>query len=245
LTLLTTGLLLSRHAQDVAAMFEDVIVSLDGPREIHDSIRRVKGAYEAIASGIAAVRSLRPGLRISARMTVQKANHTSLQASVTSAKELRLDAISFLAADLTSEAFNRTLIWPVERQDEIGLNHREVKVLEAEVEELITNFADEIRAGYIAEGPAKLRKIVAHFRAHLGVGEYQSPRCNAPWVSAVIETDGSVRPCFFHHPIGNLAGASLEEVVNGEAAIAFRERLDVAEDPICRRCVCSLHRSRS
>src|SRR5579862_925613 len=36
LTLLTTGLLLHKRAEDVAALFDDVIVSLDGPPEIHD-----------------------------------------------------------------------------------------------------------------------------------------------------------------------------------------------------------------
>src|ERR1700722_223341 len=44
LTLLTTGLLLLKRAHDVCSLFDDVIVSIDGPRQIHDSIRRVKGA---------------------------------------------------------------------------------------------------------------------------------------------------------------------------------------------------------
>src|SRR5690349_19738550 len=34
LTLLTTGLLLARRAGEVAALFDDIIVSLDGPRDI-------------------------------------------------------------------------------------------------------------------------------------------------------------------------------------------------------------------
>jgi hypothetical protein len=36
-----------------------------------------------------------------------------------------------------------------------------------------------------------------------------APRCNAPWVSAVVETDGAVRPCFFQQAIGNLADGTL------------------------------------
>src|SRR5271166_1128523 len=43
LTLLTTGLLLGKKADEVAASFDDVIVSLDGPPAIHDAIRRVEG----------------------------------------------------------------------------------------------------------------------------------------------------------------------------------------------------------
>ena len=45
-------------------------------------------------------------------------------------------------------------------------------------------------SGYIAESPEKLRRIARHFRAHLGLERDESPRCNAPWTSAVIETDG-------------------------------------------------------
>jgi MoaA/NifB/PqqE/SkfB family radical SAM enzyme len=57
----------------------------------------------------------------------------------------------------------------------------------------------------------------------------------------VIEVDGSVRPCFFHRAIGNINSATLDEVINGEAAQEFRESLDMDNDATCRRCVCSLN----
>ena len=65
-------------------------------------------------------------------------------------------------------------------------------------------------SGFVLENPDKLRRIVHHFRAHLGLAEPVAPRCNAPWVSAVIESDGTVRPCFFHEPIGNATGRSAD-----------------------------------
>lgn len=95
--------------------------------------------------------------------------------------------------------------------------------------------------GFILEAPQKLRRIVAHFRAHYGLAPHIAPRCNAPWVSAVVESSGDVRPCFFHAVIGNTAGTTLGEVINGPRAIAFRESLHVADNPICQRCVCSLY----
>ncbi len=45
LTLLTTGLLLLKRAEEVATLFDDVIISVDGPEEIHDNIRRIEGAF--------------------------------------------------------------------------------------------------------------------------------------------------------------------------------------------------------
>jgi Fe-coproporphyrin III synthase len=241
LTLLTTGLLLFKRANEVATLFDDVIVSIDGPRQVHDTIRRVYGAFDVIAKGVAAIRAQQPQMQISCRTTVQKANHRHLRATAAAAKTIGFDSISFLAADLTSEAFNRPLIWPGDRQNEIALSVAEVAVLEDEIEQLIRQHADDIRCKYIAETPEKLRRIVGRFRAHLGQTAPTSPICNAPWVSSVVEVDGSVRPCFFHRSIGNIHSSTLEEVVNGEAARAFRQSLNVSENPTCRRCVCSLN----
>jgi Fe-coproporphyrin III synthase len=241
LTLLTTGLLLQKCAEPVAACFDDVIVSLDGPAEIHDKIRRVEKAFVLLEAGVKAVRAIRPEMRITARTTVQKANHRHLRETVHAARRLDLNGISFLAADLTSSAFNRPLLWPVSKQEEIGLSLLEVGALEKEIEALIEETGKESECGFIAETPEKLRRIARQFRVQLGLKTGESPICNAPWVSAVIETDGTVRPCFFHAAIGNLREGSLESIVNGEAGRAFRENLEIANNAICQRCVCSLH----
>lgn len=241
LTLLTTGLLLFKRAHEVSNLFDDVIVSIDGPREIHDAIRRVYGAFDVIAKGVAAVHAQQPKMHIACRTTVQKANHRHLRATVAAAKTTGFDSISFLAADLTSEAFNRPLVWPGDRQNEIALTPAEVAVLADEIDQLLLEYADDFQSKYIAEAPAKLRRIVRRFRAHLGQTAPQSPSCNAPWVSSVVEVDGSVRPCFFHRSIGNIRSSTLEAVINGETARAFRQSLNVSENPICQRCVCSLN----
>ena len=86
LTLLTTGLLLLKRANDVSTLFDDVIVSIDGPQEVHDGIRRVPGAFDVIAKGVAAVYKQKPEMKISCRTTVQKANHRHLRATVAAAR---------------------------------------------------------------------------------------------------------------------------------------------------------------
>ena len=101
-TMLTAGLLLEPHAESIATTIDDVIVSLDGPPAVHDQIRRVPDAFERLAAGVAALRQIRPEITVRGRCTVQKANHHSLCEVVQSAKEIGLNSISFLAADLTS-----------------------------------------------------------------------------------------------------------------------------------------------
>jgi Fe-coproporphyrin III synthase len=241
ITLLTTGLLLHKRAEEIAILFDDIIISLDGPPEIHDAVRRVSGAYNLIHKGISAVRHYNPSMPITCRTTIQKANHRYLRQTVDAARALGLDSVSFLAADLTSEAFNRPLIWPGQRQSETGLNFKEVSALEEEIELLISQYKVAIDHKYIAESCSKLRRIARRFREHLGQLTPQAPICNAPWVSAVVEVDGSVRPCFFHRTIGNITSSTLEEVINGEAAQEFRQSLDIENDATCRRCVCSLN----
>jgi MoaA/NifB/PqqE/SkfB family radical SAM enzyme len=172
---------------------------------------------------------------------VQKANCVHLRETVQAARQIGLSSVSFLAADLTSEAFNRLGGWTPDRQTEVALDPDEVGKLEQEMEALIREHADDIAAGFVAESPEKLRRIVLYFRAHLGQRAPVAPRCNAPWVSAVVEADGTVRPCFFHQPLGNIHEKPLLEILNSEEAVNFRKQLDVPNHPICQRCVCSLH----
>jgi radical SAM protein with 4Fe4S-binding SPASM domain len=239
-TLLTAGLTLERHAEVVAEGFDEVMVSLDGPRDVHDGIRGVPDAYGRLERGIRALREHRTSLPVHARCTVQKSNHTYLRATVDAAHELRLDSLSYLAADTTSEAFNHLAPGP-DTSQAVTLTADEVNILSSEVESLIRDRFEEIRSGFIRENPEKLRRIVRHFRSQLGEARAVAPRCNAPWVSAVIEADGAVRPCFFHKPFGRIQEGALLDVLNSDAAVRFRSQLDVARNAICRACVCSLY----
>jgi Fe-coproporphyrin III synthase len=240
-TLLTAGLLLEAYARSVVDTIDDVIVSLDGPREIHNQIRGVPKAFDRLAQGVRALRKLRPDIPVCGRSTVQKANYMYLRETVQTAQQIGLDSISFLAADVTSEAFNRPGGWTAERQNGIALDAEDVGWLEEEIESLIREHRDDITSGFVVENAEKLRRIALHFREHLGQRPAVAPPCNAPWVSAVIEADGTVRPCFFHRALGNIREKALIEIVNGEAAVDFRRRLDIPNDPVCQRCVCSLH----
>jgi MoaA/NifB/PqqE/SkfB family radical SAM enzyme len=236
-TILSTGLLLERDARQIVEHVDDVIVSLDGPPQVHDRIRRISGAFGSLSRGVQALHRLRPGFPISGRSTVQRENFRYLRETAGAAKEIGLLGISFLAADVTSTAFNRPDGWGGERQAGIALSADELAELDAGIEALLAEWGQD---PFLVDSPRKLRRIALHYRAHLGVCEPVPPRCNAPWTSAVIETDGTVRPCFFHAPIGH-AEKGLASALNGPAAQAFRAGLDVHSNPICSRCVCSLY----
>jgi MoaA/NifB/PqqE/SkfB family radical SAM enzyme len=109
------------------------------------------------------------------------------------------------------------------------------------VEKVIANCQYEISSGFIAESAKKLQKIVEYYGALHAQNPFPSVKCNAPWVSVSIEADGTVRPCFFHKKIGNIRNLSLGELLNSPEAMDFRRNLNVSNNEICRKCVCTLN----
>ena len=242
-TVASSGLLLRRYARAIVECCADVVVSLDGSRSIHDAIRRVPGAFDRLADGIKALHDSDPSFRVTGRCTIQRGNFRDWPNIVDAARAIGLDSISFQAVDVSSAAFNRPRGWEPAQVETVAVSRSELPELIDVVETLIRRRTADIRSGFIAESPEKLRRIAAHFSALCGEGDHVSPRCNAPWMSAVIEADGEVRPCFFHRSFGNVNDSSLTDILNSTEMVGFRRALSVTEDPICRRCVCSLHAS--
>jgi MoaA/NifB/PqqE/SkfB family radical SAM enzyme len=239
LTLVTTGLLLERFAHEIIANADDVIVSLDGPGPVHDNIRKVTGAFRSLHDGIAAVHALNAHFAIAARCTVQSRNCGSLVKTVKVAREIGIDSLSFLAVDVHSTAFNRTDPLTVLQQSDLAVGITQIPTLDAEIEAIVDS--GDCNA-FVVESPAKLRRISHHFRCYWNLARYVAPRCNAPWKSAVLESDGTVRPCFFHAAIGVLKpGTDLRAILESEAAVRFRSDLNVNSNSVCQRCVCSLN----
>lgn len=241
ITLLSTGLLLARHAEAIVQWCDEVIVSLDGPAAVHDAIRRVPKAFERLREGVAAIKTVRNKFPLSARSVVQKRNFRVIGETIGAAHALGLDRISFLAADVSSAAFNRPDGWTGERTSDVALDGDDALEFCAIVERTILDNNEDFASGFIAETPDKLRRIGRYYLALNGKGAFPENRCNAPWVSAVVEADGTVRPCFFHDQVGNVGTASLREVVNSEAALTFRQSLDVRTNLVCQRCVCTFN----
>jgi Fe-coproporphyrin III synthase len=239
-TLLSTGLLLKKFSHEIADHINQVIVSLDGSEEIHNKIRNIPNAFGKMSEGIHELKTISPKMRITGRSVLQHLNYRDFINIVKAARQIQLDQISFLPADVSTNAFNRTNIGDGDQLGNIVLTIDETNEFEGIVQESFHVLQNEYKSRFIAENPAKMSRIVQYYRAINGTGDFPPVVCNAPWISAVIETDGSVMPCFFHKPMGNIYEKDFLQIVNSKEAISWRRRLDMSNDPVCKKCVCTL-----
>lgn len=243
ITLLSTGLTIEKNAAGIVEKVDDIIISLDGPPRLHDEIRNIPGGFEKMQRGIEALRKIDKSYPVSGRSVIHRLNFREWPALIETAAKMGLHQISFLPADVSSHAFNREVLWSEPRQNEILVQENELDELEGILEMIIVEFRKKFDEGFIAESPQKLRKIFQYYSAFYGRNLFPFKKCNAPWVSTVIEADGTVRPCFFHEAIGNIRNESLDEILNSESSIAFRKQLDTDSNSTCVKCVCYLNLS--
>lgn len=223
---ITNGLLLSGCEPSVLQGISEFYISFDAPDAAgYRKIRGVDG-FERLSLSMRTLKRLRPRPRITARCTLQRENIRALPRLVEAARQLGFDGISFLGVDASSTAFSRHLHGAADAAT-ILPEHEDLTVMEHHIRSL--RYSD----GFVEGGADKLNRILQYFRALRGDGPFASIRCNAPWVSVVIETTGEIRGCFFQPVIGDFSS------INGEQAQRFRQNLDVGSDSTCQRCVCS------
>jgi Fe-coproporphyrin III synthase len=241
ITLLSTGLTTKKNADSILKWIDELIVSLDGDEVTHDQIRNVAGAFQKLREGVEHIKLRDPNMKVLARTVIHRLNFRKWHSIIDNARDIGVDSISFLPADVSSHAFNREVAWTEERKLDVAVNCDELLEFKTVLDSVVELYKDDIQSGFIAESAEKLNKMYTYYCAVQGLCDFPYKKCNAPWVSTVIEADGTVRPCFFHAPVGNIRKNSLTEVLNGEASTRFRRELNVDENDTCKSCVCYLN----
>jgi MoaA/NifB/PqqE/SkfB family radical SAM enzyme len=238
LWLLTAGLSLAKHAARVSELCERVTVSLDGATpETYRAIRGVD-AFEAVCKGIRTV--VAHGLPVTLRCTVQRGNYRELPRLVRLARKLGAEQVSFLAVDVSTHvAFARAELY----ERTMALGPADLPAFADVLSELERDCAADFASGFIAERPAKLRRLHQYFAALLGQGTFPPVRCNAPRFSSVIGADGHLQPCYFIDGAAQVDGQPLSEALNTPALTALRADIRAGRRAECARCVCSMYKS--
>lgn len=224
---ISNGLLLHTYDPRDLTNVSEFYLSFDAPdRRTYETIRGVDG-FEKLARSVAFLNSLVPRPKVVARCTLQHANVRRIPELASRARTLGFDSISFLGVDVSSPAFSRDVHGGTD-SSAIQPTREDLIEMQAGIEAV-----RRTAGAFIEGGSGKLERILQYFRALLGEAGFPEVRCNAPWVSTVIETTGNIRGCFFQPIIGDFRS------INGRTAVGFRRSLNVSTDSTCRRCVCS------
>jgi MoaA/NifB/PqqE/SkfB family radical SAM enzyme len=231
---------------DLAAsgFLKHISVSIDGPKELHDAARGLKGTFERTCAGLrrlqdAAKRKGAP-LRVSINTTVAHESLDALDQMVEVAEELGVDAIGLnhLMYSTPEEVAETVRLIGAPDASAIatfvtpdpGLDVRQVR--------------DKVAA---LERKCHERNILFDFRPKVHaplIPSYYTPgtalegRCLYPFLHARISFSGKVYFCpFIRIEVGDLTKSSLEQIWNGERYVDMRRRLlENGIFPVCRRC---------
>jgi MoaA/NifB/PqqE/SkfB family radical SAM enzyme len=227
-----------------AGFLRHISVSVDGPGELHDRARGLKGTFERTCAGLRrlqdAARRKHAPLRVSINTTVAQESLEALDAMVDVAGELGVDAI--------------------------GLNHLMYSTPEEVAETVRMIGADDasVIATFITADPGldiarvkqqvaalaekcRQRNVLFDYRPKVHpqlMDNYYTPgaklegRCLYPFLHARVGFSGKMYFCpFIRVEVGDLATSSLEEIWNGPTYVEMRRRLlDHGIFPVCRRC---------
>jgi len=238
----TNGTMLSAKAEQlVNSGIDRIIISLDGPREIHDSIRGK--TFDAISSGVNTLSDIKrnqcrrtPVLR--AQCAISPDNAGSLVETVAQAETLGLDEIrfqhlmfvspeeSFCLGDVTKSLASRARISSyVLKSGALDLENLgdQVDRIRTRHNRITVRFEPDIRTSDLEQ-------------YYDGAPEYFTRLCLSPWRRLVISPSGDMGPCQGIY-LGRYPEAMPQDLWNSDSFRAFRRHLmDSGLFPYCRRC---------
>jgi MoaA/NifB/PqqE/SkfB family radical SAM enzyme len=248
--LTTNGTIISEERAEALAdlasngFLKHISVSVDGPKELHDVARGLKGTFERTTAGLKrlqeAARRKGAPLRVSINTTVAHESLDALDRMVDVAEELGVDAIGL----------NHLMFSTPEEVAET------VKIVGAPDASVIATFVTPdpgLDVAHVREKVTALAKkcreknVLFDFRPKVHtqlMDSYYTPgtkldgRCLYPFLHARVSFSGKVYFCpFIRVEVGDLTESSLEEVWNGETYVELRRRLlEHGIFPVCRRC---------
>jgi len=245
----TNGTYLPRDAARLVEMGVDaVMVSVDGPREVHDRIRGMNGSFQRIADGIAAVRAARNGNggrpEIVVNTTVSPGNQTVLLETLATVEAMGADRMILSQLWFTTEQIGRAneayfrekfsahagswrgFVMDVAGLDavRIGDQMREMSQRKGAME---LRFLPDLHPGQIRDYYARPEEA------------FGKTRCFVPWLESEILPNGDVTPCSDRPDLimGNVKRSRFREIWNNDLYRTFRRAM--REDglfPYCSRC---------
>ena len=227
-------------------------VSIDGPDEVHDQIRRGNGSFRRICEGLAMLKEEKEALgkehpKVGISVTVFSLNQDRFSEVLDYVHDLGVSSVDFDFMFFTDEeSVKRTeamIPLPVHHKEENQILPDALRDVDADV-----MFAEMQRARekaeqygvFISFGPPFKTKEQVHKRFHDPKYSFVN-KCFYPWKAARINPYGDVYSCSIDAAFGNIREAAFSQLWNGEAYQIFRRTLKAHRlFPKCSKC-CALN----
>jgi radical SAM protein with 4Fe4S-binding SPASM domain len=215
-----------------------VCISLDGPRDIHDSIRRVAGSYDRT---IRTIQALAPSVPVTVNLVIQGENLPFIPEMIDICASIHVKKVKIEIERL----------YPPERQARVirdfGLLRSEIPLASEgrlrgySAENLENTLRESVKRGrkkrvdIFIDPPYLMENLKACYRGSL----LEDRRFICQNIhTATITPNGELVHCIhIRKSFGNILNAPLEEIWNSESATAFRRRLLVKNmTALCENC---------
>lgn len=238
------GLITEKISQKIVELeVDNITISLDGPKEIHEYIRKAKvfdrimNAVEYINNEKAKRGKSRPNIGFLCTVSALNQNYLLDLVSVCKSKKipLTIDPIIFT----NEEALNET---------NANFNNKLFKEESFIMPEEITGIDIDALQNDLAKA-SKLAKRVGQplyisisgkrsLKRFLTEQDYSIVnKCFAPWFECRIDPYGNVYPCSVSIVMGNLRKNSIKEIINNKKYVNYRNILKEKKLlPFCNKC---------
>lgn len=249
--LLTNGILLERKALGLVENGLDaILVSLDGPADLHDRIRGRTGAYRKAVAGIRRLKTLKPELPILVSCTISNLNQHALHAFLVGLDaedigidEVRVQFMYFTSARMCAAHAGLMLeeLSPTVSSvsDEVSLADMDIPTLVEQVRLARASRFRNIRELSIRPELEHPESLCQYFdEGGAKIPGYD--RCYFPYNQLTIKTNGDAvfHSRCFDYTLGSIRDNNVSDVFYGSRASRFRQHLSEQDFcfPACTRC---------
>ncbi|MFA5110710.1 MAG: radical SAM protein [Desulfobaccales bacterium] len=235
-----------------------VTISLDGPPEVHDAIRGVKGTFKRVAEGVQALMEAREKHRsptpvLSFNCTISKDNVAWLADMVPLAISLKADVLQFQHTMFNSpeKVERHNAFFSPARVEGLGLEMafpsicdgeyyqsaittEDIPVLKASLAKARELARDRLQLVFMPNLPAE---VMGPY--YLDLDHPFLPGCDFFWKTLRVSPDGTISPCL-NFKVGNLKELTFAAIWNGPKMRKLRQLFKQRLFPGCLRC-CQRH----
>ena len=244
----TNGVLLKKYAESLVQLkLDNLSISVDGPEEIHDHVRGVKGTFAKLRESLQELekQEKRHGYKIRRGITctLSEHNYRRLGAMPDVARSLGFDTICIVPYYFIPErqglAYEKLMReqFSCDAYSWRGFHHEnsgvDVDLFLKQLEEFKSKLGEVQSYPYMAFTDDEYREWYS--RSDTTV---RQAKCNNIWGLLDVQPDGNVNFCvdFPDYAIGNVAESTLHQIWHSDRAQRFREMRAEMEMPVCHRC---------